>query len=111
MIEGAPKFGGLAVGEFTCSLLGATVQLKAKAAFVDKRTGQTHGWTEGSGNLWSTATLQKMRELVELMEADLARVHFDNAATAPTAVATDPTASPGLSGGIGEHLKGDGAQI
>jgi hypothetical protein len=108
MINGTPKFSALAVGEFTVNLLGTAPKMEAKAAFVNPRTGATHGWT--TGNVWSPATVAKMRELVELMELDLSQQHFDGGDTV-TGV-TDPTVKPGLGGGgLGEHLGSDGDQV
>jgi hypothetical protein len=107
MIQGTLKVTGLAMGEFSVNLLGTTVQMKAKAAFVDSRTGATHGWTEG--NQWSHGTIEKMRELVLLMEADMARQHFESGGSTESPI--DPTAKPGMSGGLGEHIGGDGEQV
>lgn len=109
MITGTPKFHGLAVGEFTCNVMGVNVALKAKAAFVDPATGTTHGWTEAT-NGWSPATMLKMREFVAAMEEDIAAVHFTGLASSPN---NAPTAgAPGLSGGLSEHVgTADGDQV
>ncbi len=108
MIDGNPKYTGLTIGEFTCNLLGSTVKLTAKAAFVDPRTGTTHGWT--TCDSWSQETMEKMREFSAAMEADLARQHFQGYAPATTALdISKPAGVP--SGGLGEHVTGDGDQV
>jgi len=106
MIEGSLKCSGIAVGEFSVNLLDATVRMRAKAAFIDPKTGATHGWTEGG--VWAPATVAKMRELVALMEEDLARQHFVGGVEAVNASAAS---LGGLAGGLGEHIGDDGEQV
>ena len=109
MIPGSLKASGIAIGEFTANILGHTVKLVAKAAFVDPRTGQTHGWT--SCESWTPSTMEKMREFIEAMEQDLGRQHFHDFAPAAGGVAdvAKPAGIP--AGGIGEHVGGDGEQV
>jgi len=79
--------------------------LTARAAFVDTRTGNTHGWTEGTGTIWSEETKRALVALVELMELDLSRLHFLGMPEAPSNIQgmrTEP-------GGLGEHLTDDDA--
>jgi len=108
VIDGNPKYTALSVGEFSCNLLGNTVKLTAKAAFVDPRTGATHGWTQCDS--WSPETMEKMREFVNSLESDLARQHFSG--FAPAAAILDVSKPAGVpSGGLGEHVTGDGDQV
>lgn len=100
MIRGAPKFNGLALGEGTFTFLTPTIGLKVKAAFVDNTTGKTHGWTETTGG-WSKETLQKLDELRQCIERDLAAVHFDGADGGVLQSSRAPDAPLGL----GEHLE------
>jgi hypothetical protein len=74
MREGTPNFDGILVGEFSVSFIESPSVLSAKAAFVNKTTGHTHGWT--SNAQWTPATLRKLQELREAMEEDLAEIHF-----------------------------------
>jgi hypothetical protein len=106
VISGNPKYVGITVGEFSVNLMDATVKMRAKAAFVDPRTGATHGWTEGG--VWSPDTILKMRELVAAMELDLSRQHFTDGATSSDSALAGP---PGLAGGLGEHVGSDGDQV
>lgn len=109
MIDGTLKATGIAVGEFSCNVLSATVKLTAKAAFIDARSGQTHGWT--SCDSWSPATMAKMREFMEAMELDLARQHF-TAFSPTTSNVADPARPAGIpEGGLGEHVGGEGEQV
>lgn len=109
MIQGAPKFDGIAVGSLEAMLIGPNKTLKAKAAFVNSKSSATHGWTEKSS--WSPAVFAKLKELTELMESELALDHFEGA----TAMGV-PSAKKGVefeeAGGLGEHLRnGDAPSI
>lgn len=97
------------MGEFSVNLLGTSVQMKAKAAFVDTTTGSTHGWTESSQ--WSHDTVAKMKELVAMMESDMAKQHFIGDTGGAGAGPIEPGARPGMSGGLGEHVGNDGEQV
>jgi hypothetical protein len=100
------KFNGVRVAEMTVSFLNAAPDLKAKAAFINTRTGQTHGWTTGTH--WSRDTQELLAELRQSMERDIEALHFaDGAVTDEEPGHTAVVASPG--GGLGEHLAGDSA--
>lgn len=95
------KFDGIRVAEITVSLLEAPAVISAKAAFVNTKTGTTHGWTTCKS--WSKETVEKLKELRDAMERDLAATHFEDGAitSSPT------TASGGVRDafqGLGEHL-------
>lgn len=104
MINGSPKFDGLAIGSIEVDFTKQTIQLKAVAGFINTATGDTHGWTRGEGGIWSTETLQKLQELREAMEKDLARLHFEGAVKKESKVLDQGTA------GIGEFL-GDAPSV
>ncbi len=95
------KFDRVAVAELTVNMLENPPLVKAKAAFVSSQTGATHGYTTCTN--WSPATLAKLTELAQVMEADIAKFHFEDAASSST-----PTTSSGKFGGqpqgLGEHL-------
>lgn len=76
MKTGTPLFDGIAIGELTANLMKGpgVVELSAKAAFVNSKTGRTHGWT--SHNTWSPAVVAKLKELTDLMEEEVAQVQF-----------------------------------
>lgn len=107
MIRGAAKFDGLALLEGSFSFLGSGVKLDGKAAFVNSKTGDTHGWT--SNHQWSPQVIEKLRELRALMEMDLGRLHLDGGGEvlATTAPIHTNSVEGALSGGLGEHLEGD----
>lgn len=96
------KFDKLAVGEMTANFLTVPASIKVKAAFVDSTTGSTHGWTECSN--WSPATASKMAELRACMEADLARIHFEDGTT--TSGGGDQIAYGGLGEALGSVPQG-----
>jgi len=104
MINGSPKFDGLAIGNIEADFTKQTIQLKAVAGFVNTTTGDTHGWTRGEGGVWSTDTLQRLKELREAMERDLANLHFEGAVKKEAKVLDQ--GSPG----IGEFL-GDAPSV
>jgi hypothetical protein len=110
MINGSPKFNGMAMGEGKFSFLGTTIHLEGKAAFIDNRTGQTHGWTHNTS--WSKDTIDKLMELRAAMEVDLGRMHLDGGGE--VLVVTGKAQAPVLSGGgdgLGEFLGGGAQQI
>jgi hypothetical protein len=100
MIKGNTKFDAIAVGEFTAAFIGPTLEFKAKAAFVDSKTGQTHGWTTNA--TWSPPTIEKLKELRLLMEADLGAMHLEGGGEAVHNVIA-PRA-PQVPTGLGEHV-------
>jgi hypothetical protein len=99
--QGQPKFTGLAIGEITVNRLNAALRMEAKAAFINTRTGQTHGWT--TGNQWTPPTLAKLNELLTLMEEDMARTHFEQGEAATTQTATNVNGNTPR-GGLGEYI-------
>lgn len=100
-VDGTPKFGTIAVKEITADITQNNTTLTAKAAFVDRTTGNTHGWTQGGGAVWSRETVEILHALQASMEQDLARLHFQEGGT----VVTGQRAPTQMLGGIGEHLE------
>jgi hypothetical protein len=105
MIRGTPKFDGMAVGEITVVFTGLQLQFEAKAAFIDSKTGETHGWTKATAASWSPTTIDKLRELRALMELDLGKLHLEGGGEIlvgpPGAV---PQTGVAFEGGLSEHL-------
>lgn len=104
MIRGNPKFDSVSIGELSVSFLGSTLTFEGKAAFVDSKTGGTHGWTKNTQ--WSPATIAKLKELRALMELDLAALHLEGGGEL-IATATSTSRFTPDDGGLGEHLNGD----
>jgi hypothetical protein len=100
MIKGNPKFDGVTIGEFTAIFMGPTLDFKAKAAFVNSKTGQTHGWT--TNQTWSPPVVAKLQELRALMEADLGAVHFEGGGEQHEAPTQRHDVRPPT--GLGEHV-------
>lgn len=103
MIRGTAKFDGMAIGEISINFLSPTVHMEAKAAFVNSETGTTHGWTKSAQ--WSPETMRKLQELKELMEQDLAKVHF----VGDGGVQTGASEGGRAAGGLGEFIAGSEA--
>ena len=93
----------MALGELSANFLGATIELRAKAAFVNTEDGATHGWTEGSGAIWSPDTIRQLELLRSAMESDLARMHMEDAQ--PIQRGKSEERSPS---GLAEHLSASG---
>jgi hypothetical protein len=104
---GSPRFDALAVGEVTINLLGPTINMTAKAAFIDSVTGSTCGWTNNTQ--WSHETIAKMKELTLLLERDIAHNHFSG--SSEVAASPVPHAPNVASTGLGEHLGDEPPQV
>ena len=108
MINGSPKFNGMAMGEGKFSFLGTTIHLEGKAAFIDNRTGQTHGWTHNTS--WGKDTIDKLMELRAAMELDLGRLHLEGGGE-KLVTTSKPPALTGGGDGLGEFLGTSDPQI
>lgn len=102
-VDGTPKFTSLSVKEVTVSFSTTNVALTGKAAFVDRNTNMTHGWTNGEGAIWSRETIEAVLLLQQSMENDLARLHFVEGGGGRASVSGKPLQIP--TGGLGEHLE------
>jgi hypothetical protein len=107
-VEGTIKFNAVAVAEVEANMLGPSPQLSGKAAFVDTRTGKTHGWTSAKGIAWSKETIEALDALCECMNQDLARIHMAEYTSESTGVTSGMANITGLS----EHLNSEeGTQL
>ena len=104
MQTGTPKFNGIVVADGTFNFLEMSSTLTCRAAFVSSESGQTHGWTNGTGNIWSPETVAILKSLRESMERDLVNVHMvsDGSPGGNLGGAAVTTTQP--SGGLGEFL-------
>src|SRR5262245_8111668 len=106
--QGQPKFNALAIGAISADFTGTNVKVTAKAAFVNTETGATHGWTDGSGSVWSKETMAHLGALAASMEKDLAAIHFGERPASAPAEAGVSLSPPG---GLSEHLRGEAPQV
>lgn len=97
------KFDGIRVAEITVNFLEVSASVSAKAAFVNTKTGATHGWT--TGKRWSDETMAKLVELREMMERDLAAIHFEDGSSSSSPTTSSGGLRDGFQG-LGEHLGG-----
>lgn len=107
MIHGTPKFNALAIKEISADIGVNNLTLVAKAGFVDTATGATHGWTRAEGALWSRETREKLIELKDLMERDMATLHLHEFTSQGTQQTVRPPVEPG---GLMEHLGNLGSE-
>jgi hypothetical protein len=104
--RGTPKFDLLIVSEIRAEYKSGTgSMLTASAYYASSVTGETHGWTRAQGG-WSAETLNKLAELREAMENDIASRDFDGGSASSL---SKPEAGLSL-GGIGEHIGTDAPQ-
>ena len=104
MQTGTPKFDGISVADGTFDFLNATSTLTCRAAFIGSKTGTTHGWTNGTGNIWSPETVSILKALRDSMEKDLVRVHMVSDGVTEPGMGGAVAASPQAPGGLGEFL-------
>jgi hypothetical protein len=110
VIKGTTKFDGIAIGEFQAKFVGPTLEFVAKAAFVNSKTGDTHGWT--TNRTWSPQVITKLKELKGLMELDLGAVHFDGGGELMDAAVHAPYVGDRQEpGGLGELLSVDAPSV
>jgi hypothetical protein len=95
---GTPAFDALTILEIEgIDYREGSPSLVGHAAFVNTKTGKTHGKT--TLRQWSKPTLQKLEELRLAMEEDMAKANFVTAGEdAPRQLSEHEP------GGIGEHV-------
>ena len=96
------KFDGMAIGELSVNFIESPAKVVAKGAFIDRQTGQTHGWS--TNHQWSPDTIEKLRELRMLMERDMEAIHFADGSVGPISPTTG-------GGGLGDSFKGLGERL
>lgn len=101
MIQGSLKADGLTLMEISSvSFLAgaANPKMQAKAAYVSSVTGATLGYFHHEN--WSKETLQRLAELKQSMEQDLADLYFAQ---------HDSRSETSMPKGLLDHLKADEA--
>lgn len=88
-----PKFDDIKAASVEIDLIKR--EMKITAAFVDTKTGHTHGWTHRSS--WSKETWNQVQLLAKNAERELRVQHFQNAES--SAVEEEPSPV-----GLGELL-------
>lgn len=100
-VKGTPKFDAVALMEIDAiKFTSEDKALVAHGAFIDSKRGATYGRT--TCRRWSPRTLEKLEELRQSMEQDMAELVFElephDASTAPILLSDSNT-------GIGEHAR------
>jgi hypothetical protein len=100
-IQGTPKFNGIAVAKIEVDFLRNPVHIDVQAAFVNVKTGDTHGWTRGTPG-WSDKTRELISSLRLSMEEDLAARHLEGGASPVSSASSSKVG--GEPTGLGEFL-------
>ncbi len=99
-VTGTPAFDAVTVLKIDpINFADKTAPITAHAAFINTGTGSTYGQT--TCRVWSQRTLEKVEELRQLMEEDVAKLVFTHRVEARPVELSDP-------GGIGEDLRNSG---
>jgi hypothetical protein len=108
MAKGTLVADELKVARIDVDLLVNPAKIHVTAALIDNGTGRTTAWTTGDASMWSRETMQKLKELCEAMEEDMAK-HILSEHGVSDGKATK--AKSRAIGGIGERLgSADGAE-
>ena len=78
-------------------------RIEVLAGLTHSKTGATHGWVDDSEVKWSDETRMRLASLLESVEHDLVRAHFEEGSEE----LSSERGSSGLevpSGGLGERL-------
>lgn len=95
MRQGTPKFDGLTVAEINAVFTGG-LSVETTFAFVNTRTGASHGWTKMTTA--SPKSIDLLKALAASLEEDAAKQHFDEGSDTTATAVTQPTS------GLGELL-------
>ena len=104
---GRLKADQISLAKFTIDRAQQLPKMEVLAALTNSRTGQTHGWLDGSGVQWSEKTNKALEALMRSLEEDLARTHFEGAQVVDADTSPTEGQPRGLqvpSGGLSEHL-------
>ncbi len=101
MAKGTLVADELKVARIDVDRLANPEKVHVTAALIDNSTGRTTAWTTGDASMWSRETMQKLKELYEAMEEDMAK-HLLSEHGVSDGKAT--RAKPRSVSGIGERL-------
>lgn len=105
-VRGTPKFDAVALLGIKEIDFARELSLVGTGAFIDTSTGTTFGKTTCTN--WSRDTLNKLQELRESMEYDLAKQVFKQQENS-TGVVDERASSQPLAGGIVEFAEAEQA--
>lgn len=100
MIKGTLDTDEMRVARINADFLMNPIKVDVMFGFTNTRTGRTPAFANATSGVWSPATMEKLRELCESMEADMARVVLTGSAVSPTKRPTGGFSE----GGLGEHV-------
>lgn len=99
MIKGTLDTDEMRVARINVDYLLNPIKVDVMFGFSNTRTGRTPAFANATSGVWSPATMEKLKELCESMEADMARVVMAGGATGPAT-----RAGAFSEGGLGEHV-------
>jgi hypothetical protein len=89
MIQGTFCFDGLALGRLEIDTTRTPLEVTAKFAFVDTKTGKTHGWTTYNGPLPPSA-LESFKAFAAALEGAVIQRHAEHASVSMPMQKEDP---------------------
>lgn len=99
-VTGTSKLTRLQLAQLSIDIAKTPVEIKVLIALIDPATGHA-AYMRHNGSIWSEETQAALRQLIDSLENDVARIVLDasgdGTAAAPRQV---------QSGGLGEHLTG-----
>lgn len=101
---GRLKADQLSIAKFTIDRVRDLPKIEVLAALTNSRTGQTHGWVDGTGLQWSEKTNTAFRAFIGSLEEDLERLHFDGTLPSTDGATDGRTGIVLPEGGLSEHL-------
>jgi hypothetical protein len=95
-VKGTPRFDSIFIGEVKLNLLAfPDVHVTATAGYMDSETGKTFGSTQFVSG-WSQTTLNKLNDLLDEMEQDIASQVFKEGSPIRGGVAPASPTSDGV---------------
>lgn len=101
MIQGIPNIDGLSIANIEIDFTKNPIHIRARAGFVNTKSGQTMGWTDFINGPWKKETLERLRAFTDSLESDIASVYLDNS----SGIITTTEKSPVAVSGLGEFLE------
>jgi hypothetical protein len=90
----------MVVARIAIDFLQNPIKFDATFAFISTRKGTTPAFANAASGAWSSATMEKLKELCACMEMDMARAVLTGGATSSAAGPKSGLAPEGL----GEHV-------
>ncbi len=100
MIKGTLDTDEMRVVRIAVDFLQNPIKVDVMFGFTSTRTGRTPAFANATSGVWSSNTMEKLKELCESMETDMGKVVLAGGATSTVSGARSGLAAEGL----GEHV-------